>query len=40
MSGIVTAGFIGGGFQILGGFLGMGAAKKRERAPPLHQASR
>ena len=38
MSGIVTAGFIGGGFQILGGFLGMGAAKKRERAAAIEKA--
>ena len=38
MSGIVTAGFIGGGFQILGGFLGMGAAKKRERAAAKEKA--
>ena len=38
MSGIVTAGFIGGGFQILGGFLGMGAAKKREKAAAKEKA--
>ena len=38
MSGIVTAGFIGAGVQILGGFLGMGAAKKRERAAAKERA--
>ena len=38
MSGIVTAGFIGAGAQILGGLLGMGAAKKRERAAARERA--
>ena len=39
MSGIVTAGFIGAGTQILGGLFGMGAAKKRERAAAAEKAS-
>tara|TARA_R110001592_G_scaffold162121_1_gene395124 strand:- start:1725 stop:2780 length:1056 start_codon:yes stop_codon:yes gene_type:complete len=38
MSGIVTAGFIGAGTQILGGLFGMGAAKKRERAAAAEKA--
>lgn len=38
MSGIVTAGIIGAGTQILGGLLGMGAAKKRERAAARERA--
>ena len=38
MSGIVTAGFIGAGTQILGGLFGMGSAKKRERAAAAEKA--